>query len=594
MVKNKNLRFLLLLLFGFSAVYLLTMSGAMAGTNPDFLYNKIQDSYKGCYPCTIILFFFDIANVLAGIAFQEFAQPTANLLLVCTALWLAFHTLKFVTSQSPEPTGAFIQSMGTGLFRMLFIWALLTLGSAEVYGNFINPVLKGLMGLTSELSDALAGPATNGQIIPCNYPGGEEVVGLPTQTIATSYPRPLDEEVRKSTYCAMHSIYQNLKTGQMLGQAIRCASEDRLGFWKWKFTHPGVYTQGCIMSFFFWLITIAFPFYLVDTFTRLAFLLAFLPPLLLTWTFPSTRPYTKKGWDLLLHCGFVFLMMALVTGFILVFLRQIIVDPAILNHFKSDDYTMIYEAYTEAEPGGCLMSLAMCFFSFILVGQADSLATHFTGVQLSNVGGQVAGYAAKAAMSAVQTGMKAAAAVATVATGGAAAPLAKGVAAAGKIMSKVMNTAMAKSKAVTKVVKAVQKTAQAVNKVAKAAKKTVGNSKIAKNVVKAANTVQNSKFGQQVAKTGKSIGKTAQKAQKQYKKMDDKYKKFKNTRAGTITSHIGKRITKGGKQAVKNVIDGAISKQTGVEDNPFESSGGSGGSGGGKGEKLSNAPVDKK
>jgi hypothetical protein len=144
-----------------------------------------------------------------------------------------------------------------------------------------------------------------------------------------------------------------------------------------------VWTGGCFMWGCGLLLGIAFPLRIFDTMFRLGIILSLSPLYIVSWVFPVTVDFTKKGFSALLHVAFLFIVLYVV----LVMSVQVIFAAIGVNTQLSGAslyYSLIKPfinlAFLLAHVFTMLIATAFCL---MFLSKTDELAGHFAGASFS-------------------------------------------------------------------------------------------------------------------------------------------------------------------------------------------------------------------
>ena len=96
--------------------------------------------YSGCLFCPLFNQLFNAASSMTSKSAGALAVPFANLLVVGMALFIAYETLKLVSSFTQQDIRKYLNTVMPQFFKMLLTYLLLT-HMTEFYNYFVNPLL---------------------------------------------------------------------------------------------------------------------------------------------------------------------------------------------------------------------------------------------------------------------------------------------------------------------------------------------------------------------------------------------------------------------------------------------------------------------
>jgi hypothetical protein len=141
----------------------------------------------------------------------------------------------------------------------------------------------------------------------------------------------------------------------------------------------GCFLWGCGM-----LLGIVFPFRVFDALFRLGIILALSPLYIVSWVFPITRDFAKKGFTALLHIAFLFIILYVV----LVMSIQVIFSAVGIDSTLPAPtvYISIMKPFINLAflIANVITMLVATIFCIMFLGKTDELAGHFAGASFSS------------------------------------------------------------------------------------------------------------------------------------------------------------------------------------------------------------------
>lgn len=152
---------------------------------------------------------------------------------------------------------------------------------------------------------------------------------------------------------------------------------------------------GGILAWTFIGITAVFSFYLIDSFVRLCFVFVLFPFLLVAFVFQSTRQYTKKGLDVLIHTMVTYIVVSIFMLLLIQIFYAMLgpISGGIVEALASEEpYQALHDTLTFIGSGGfaCLCCIAIIFLTFFMLQIMHGCIAEISGVDLSNGGGVAA------------------------------------------------------------------------------------------------------------------------------------------------------------------------------------------------------------
>ncbi len=357
---------------------------------------EAKDQVKGCEPfstylseltgcplCPIFSTVLTADATLASVGWESLAGNLQKIILTFFLAYLAFVTLKNISSPSGAGTGGYLRSViGLGL-KVAITYYLLS-NAANIYGYFISPVIMG--GLDMGLA-----------LLSIGSPGVQTCIQDKAAMFSAVGGGELDAKLLGTIYKTVDCFSQSAATMPAIGRALMCygwESGNILPDFSMWFTGLVIYLFGLGI----WMVI---GFYLIDCTVQLGILCGIVPILIACWPFKVTTKYASKGVTMLMNTFFNFAF----AGMMLVIGMKIIGYSA---GGKSGDLSTFRKALNEnnlkkleelASLDGVetLILIACCIFAFKLIGIINGTAEKFAKSSGSNIGAKIGGAAASAA-----------------------------------------------------------------------------------------------------------------------------------------------------------------------------------------------------
>ena len=317
---------------------------------------------KKCLFCKLFTALFNAASSMTSQSASTFGSPFANLVAIGMALFIAFETMKMVSSFTQQDIRKYLNTVGIQMTKAAITFYLLK-DMGTFYNYIINPML-------------MAGFDFGSAIL-----GGSSSMSLANSgaTISSSIGSTLIAFVQQCQQEAVRIV--------ALGQYLGCfAWNEGEGF----FPILQLIIRGLIFQGMGWLIVMSFGFLLIDAVVQLGIFGALAPFCLAAWPFKITSSYTKSGWQIFSGVFLTFAMagvtlkivMELVGGALGGGFDQI-VDTA--DHGTKDQLLAILNA------GGSsiLICIAAAIIGFRLTGKISDLVSTFGGDAGPKIGSDI-------------------------------------------------------------------------------------------------------------------------------------------------------------------------------------------------------------
>ena len=363
---------------------------------------EYANSFSGCIFCPMFEKIYAAAQIASRSAAKLLGGPFANLLVIGIALFIAFHTLKLVTSFSQTDSKKYIQTIGVQFFKMMTAFLLLK-NLGELYNLVINPLLDS--GL--EMGSAMIGGST----------GTSSAQGTTTLGFSGSIGAKL--------VAFVELCQKSLAQICALGRYFLCLSwADR--HW-WFIPNFPLLFNGIILVVLSFFIILSFGFLLIDAVIQMSIVGSLVPLAVASWPFKITsKPFVKPVWGMFVG---VFLTFAF-AGVTVSVVKNLVVSSIKLREGGEGNATQrsFDELYKYLSQGqkledvlneldvnmtSVMITLACAVIAWRLCGKIDDLVGKFDGDSHLKIGSGLGETAASVAKSLGKTAAQGAAKVGT-------------------------------------------------------------------------------------------------------------------------------------------------------------------------------------
>ncbi len=396
--------------------------GIMPCPTSQELYDEMLN---GCWACDIADLFMEAGDKVAS-GFYKLNKEKGyalSLLIIGFMFWLISHVFKLLMSFGVGDIGAFFTELFKKMLLVGAISIILMLPMQKVVNFTITPFFLLSSSITGEIAksanprmasvapqkiDQTMKKAFNEEV-KCPYcealQDGRTIMPDRKISEAIRYSASQDERVvsplmRNAFLCTVCTIYKITVPPAVTGQFLYCKSKQNTASGADVGKNTQMYNDwdgwlvGGMLTLSFFLMSALFSFYLIDTFFRICFTLVLLPFLIVAWAFKSTKQYTMKGFEVLIHSAATYIIVALfMTLTILIFYAMLGPDASRLTELtNANNYNELVKLVgfrTEAGNGGRIMlsCLALMLIIFMMLKRLDGYITELTGINLDNQGG---------------------------------------------------------------------------------------------------------------------------------------------------------------------------------------------------------------
>ncbi|MBP5534797.1 MAG: hypothetical protein J6Y03_04755 [Alphaproteobacteria bacterium] len=386
---------------------------------------------SSCWACDIANLFIEATNKVASNLYTLDKKNgyAKSLLALGFFFWILIHVIKLIMSFGRGDIGAFFTDLFLKILLVGGIFILLTLPMKKIIDFFISPFFLFSATMSQEIQQTAApdkipemfssvsGVSSSDQKeikqnvnsmlkgLTCHYcqnldrdnrdERDEKISSLLKYNPRGSEGRVVSPLLRNSLLCTVCTIYNATVQPTVSGQFLLCNAKREtscIPFTSicWYSNLNGIIV-GLLLVFTFFSIAAVFSFYLIDTFFRIALVLVLLPFLIVAGAFKSTMVYTKKGFEVIIHSVFTYIVISLfmtLTVQIFYFLlgKQ---SVAIIKATYSNNYQKLNELvkFGNSENHVVLACFGIAIIVFFMMKQLDYYITTISGIKLNNSGG---------------------------------------------------------------------------------------------------------------------------------------------------------------------------------------------------------------
>lgn len=354
-----------------------------------------------CWFCPIYETMFNAIDKLVTYSVSHLSAVFLALMAVGLLFSIAFKVGKVVTQLQAVDVMQFLTDMFKHLGRAMIASALL-LFSFSIFAVVINPFL--IMSMTIG-QDIVTQIGMGGGITTATQESGaktmplcadldvaakvKQEVAAPVEnadgSVSGGQQTAFSDGVKAAFQCMLRSMSASLVFGMVVSACFVFMGWAQIS--KGWLPLPDFYLiiLGYAMLLGYFLIYVAFPFKLIDAMVRLAFVCALAPLWIILWVFPATVGYTKKAWDMFLSTCLIFICLSVIMALIMLLLqaaipnRETLIADLVAGRVKeaADRIPLSGSAF--------LVTMAMSFMGFKMLGMATTLASSFIGA-IPNLG----------------------------------------------------------------------------------------------------------------------------------------------------------------------------------------------------------------
>ena len=333
-------------------------------TQSDLLATREQmRSPEGCIACQMFKVIFTAIVNMTNTAYPRMCVLAQSLLAVFLFGWILLHVLKFLTTMREPNIGQFWAQLSPRLGKGMLV-AILVASKENIF-YIINMIMEPISSLFMNVSSLVISSGWNSRI---SLSMASLHSGLPA---APGFPTEIGNQVETLIY----RVVLALDVGWVMGLRLMLNSD---------FANM---ILGMVTTYIFFMMSLFFPFLLIDGFFKLMVVFVTLPLLLVAWVFKFTESYLKKGFQIflgafaqiLMSCIFITLAITVMEGFFEI--------RGMSGWLSADVQNMDKDMYEQAS------RMSFSFLTFILIAtylynlskSITKVTAYFTGAPAQSV-----------------------------------------------------------------------------------------------------------------------------------------------------------------------------------------------------------------
>ncbi|MFV0627087.1 MAG: M23 family metallopeptidase [Alphaproteobacteria bacterium] len=331
--------------------------------------SNYRSSFKECLFCKLFENIFNTASKISANAFKILAPSVLLLVLVGTAIWIAFTLMKHLSSFEVKDPRRMLKEIINKLFVVLIVVVLLNTDPYVIYSLTIEPIFN----TGTKLAQLIGGTGS------CDLKDLDIVgLGLASGTSGGGLPQSMG----LSILCTIKSIQNQIVDVMSLGSTMLC-----IGFFEKSIggipllPHLGFVFAGLALWIAALLLLVIYPWLLIDTVLKLAVVVALIPPAIGGFAFKSTKKYIGIVWNSFMSTIFTFIFLTIII-FIITSIIESIVGDTIKSINDVGDETLVDSILsTFSIWGNTFLELTfVILLGWAVLGEGTKLAGQFSNV----------------------------------------------------------------------------------------------------------------------------------------------------------------------------------------------------------------------
>lgn len=324
----------------------------------------LQKKYmNGCVPCQVVKVLLTAFMRASANVYDVSREAGTKLLLIGSAVWVAFWALKKVSSfTNPEPM-AMMNELLIFFGKVLVAFVFINSGIGTLIGYAVNPVIAA----GADYGSALISAGASSMAHPIDLtatPEAKNAYDGPTEIVSKN----VMDKILRFSEAASYEVTNNL----IIGSALSCFAVQKGIHWDFviEFHIPDIWLWLCGAAIWIvgFLLTLAVCYYLVDIPFKLGFAIIALPVVIGLWPFKITQGKLKAVFMIAVNAAGTFLFLSLAVAYAMVLISSALQDTdSLFEAFKNDDVTYVENLF--AFTGPHFVIILFCYiYGFKMIG----------------------------------------------------------------------------------------------------------------------------------------------------------------------------------------------------------------------------------
>lgn len=347
----------------FAVVFLLASDCFASDECPDL--ETLQKKYmNGCVPCQVVKVLLTAFMRASANVYDVSREAGTKLLLIGSAIWVAFWALKKVSSfTNPEPM-AMMNELLIFFGKVLVAFVFINSGIGTLIGYAVNPVIAA----GADYGTALISAGASSMAHPIDLtaaPEAKNAYSGPTDIVS----KKVMDKILRFSEAASYEVTNNM----IIGSALSCFAVQKGIHWKLiiEIHIPDIWLWLCGAAIWIigFLLTLAVCYYLVDIPFKLGFAIIALPVVIGLWPFKITQGKLKAVIMIAVNAAGTFLFLSLAVAYAMVLISAALQDKEkLFEAFKQDDVTYVENLF--AITGPHFIIILFCYiYGFKMIGE---------------------------------------------------------------------------------------------------------------------------------------------------------------------------------------------------------------------------------
>ena len=344
--------------------------------NPKHQYRYFENQKNTCWFCDPFNYVLQAIDDVATRTYGQVKNGVLSVLTILFALWLVYQVMINVTITHAKDQGEFYTTLGKGCVRAFFGAAMIAAGK-DLWDLVVTPFSAGAFDYAAAVLPDFNGSAT----------GASTPFEAVQKVMIGGCQRGKTEGGMLSTI--NKSLMSLFAIGKMMffGSLYKGSETFCLPMNYW---HIFIASLPILLTALYLLFAV--PLKLLDALFRLGIVLILLPIFILTWVFPSSRGFTRRGFNMFLNAILTFLIMAIVVSLLIQLITSglKIADITITEKdgFPFDDLAKgLADMFGET----FFLLLAYMFFSFAVLNTVSAIAGSLSDTGFQDTSGKPIG-----------------------------------------------------------------------------------------------------------------------------------------------------------------------------------------------------------
>lgn len=319
---------------------------------------EYQEEYKVCYACMTMSVMMEAFMTAASQTYSLSQEGGIALLLLGSPLWIAFFTIKKISSFTNPEAPKMVNEFLVFMFKVLFAYVMIKAGVNVLVDYFVNPILA-------------AGADLGTAFLSFGLPAPDNVVANPS----FHYEGPtdvLDPTVMDKILAFTEGVSIKVANSMVIGNGLMCFAADAYDLKIIVIPNIWLWLCGAVIWVIGFLLTLFICYYLLDITFKIGFAIILLPIAIGLWPFGPTKGRVKACFSIILRSSAIYAILAICATLATILIDEVLDVDLLFQYIKDDNLIGLEQMFSIFRPHFLLLCVGF-LYAIRLIGKNETL-----------------------------------------------------------------------------------------------------------------------------------------------------------------------------------------------------------------------------